>query len=201
MNYFLRIASYLFHPILMPLLGTVIYYLITPRFIETEIIEVKVSAIIIITVLIPIITFFLLKNLTVVDSIKLKDVRERKFPLMIQTLLILLIIKMVFSAYETPELFYFFVGVLFSTLTALVLVFFSFKISLHQMGIAGVTMFLIALSVHFKLNFLFGIGFFFFCNGWVASSRLHKNSHNYPELIAGFFLGIIPQVIMLNFWL
>ena len=113
MNYFLRIASYLFHPILMPFLGTVIYYRITPRFIETEIIEVKVSAIIIITVLIPIITFFLLKNLTVVDSIKLKDVKERKFPLMIQTLLILLIIKMVFSAYETPELFYFFVGVLF----------------------------------------------------------------------------------------
>ncbi|MBE9490339.1 MAG: hypothetical protein IMY67_08610 [Bacteroidetes bacterium] len=201
MNYFLRIASYLFHPLLMPLFGAILYYKFTPRFIEPAIIQAKLIAIIIITVFIPIITFFLLKNLRVVDSIILKNVTERKFPLMIQTLLILLIIKMVYSAYESPEMYYFFIGVLFSTIAALILVLLKFKVSLHQMGIAGVTMFLIALSAHFKLNFLFGIGFFFFCNGWVASSRLHTNSHTYPELITGFVLGVVPQLMMLNFWL
>lgn len=201
MNSFLRIASYILHPLLMPLFGAALYYWYTPRFIEPTIIQAKLVAIIIITILIPIITFFLLKNLRIVDTIKLKNVRERKFPLMIQTLLILLIIKMVYSAYESPEMYFFFIGVLFSTIAALILVLLKFKVSLHQMGIAGVTMFLIALSVHFKLNFLLGIGFFFFCNGWVASSRLHTKSHNYPELITGFILGIIPQLIMLNFWL
>ncbi len=120
---------------------------------------------------------------------------------MIQTLLILLIIKMVYSAYETPELYYFFVGVLFSILTALILVYLKFKISLHLMGISGITMFLIALSIHFKVNLLFTIGFFFFCNGWVGTSRLHSNSHTFPELIIGFFIGIIPQFILLPFWL
>ena len=69
------------------------------------------------------------------------------------------------------------------------------------MGIAGVTMFLIALSAHFQINLLFGIGFFFFCNGLVATSRLHTDSHTLPELITGFFIGIIPQIILLNFWL
>lgn len=201
MNYFLRIASFLFHPLLMPLFGAVIYYRFTPRFIEPDIIQAKIFAIIIITILIPLIFFFLLKNLTIVDSITLKKVSERKFPLMIQTLLILLIIKMVYSAYESPEMYFFFIGVLFSTIAALILVLFKFKISLHQMGIAGVTIFLIALSAHFKLNLLFGIGFFFFCNGWVASSRLHTNSHTYIEIITGFILGAIPQLIMLNYWL
>ena len=69
------------------------------------------------------------------------------------------------------------------------------------MGVAGVTMFVIALSIHFKVNMLLWIGFFFFCNGWVASSRLESNAHTYPELIIGFFLGMIPQLMLLSFWL
>ena len=108
---------------------------------------------------------------------------------------------MVFGPFDSPELYYFFVGILFSTITALLMVFFRFKISLHQMGIAGVTMFLIALSVHFIVNALLGIGVFFIINGWVASSRLHTKSHIYPELIVGFFIGLLPQLILLNFWL
>lgn len=201
MNIFLRIASYLFHPLLMPLYGAAIYYELTPRFIEPLIIKAKLGAIIIITILIPIIIYFLLKNLNIVDSIHLRSVSERKYPLMFQILLILLIIKMVFGVYNNPEMYYFFIAVLFSTLTALIVVLFNFKVSLHQMGIAGLTMFLIALSVHFKINLLFPIGLFFFFNGWVASSRLHLNAHTYPELILGFVLGVIPQLILLNHWL
>ena len=201
MKYFLQIAAYLFHPLIMPFWGAVIYYSITPRFIEPDLIRTKLFEIAIITFLIPIITFFLLKNLTVINSINLTNVDERKFPLMVQILLLFLILKMVYSPYDSPEMYYFFVGILFSSLAALVLVFFKFKISLHQMGIAGVTMFIIGLSIHFKINLLLGIGIFFFCNGWIASSRLDTKSHIYPELIAGLFLGIIPQIIMLNFWL
>jgi membrane-associated HD superfamily phosphohydrolase len=201
MNFFLRLAAYLFHPLFIPLLGAITYYNITPRYNESLIVQSKIFAIIIITLLIPIITFFLLKNLNVITSIHLKNVEERKYPLMIQCILILLIIKMVFSPYESIEMYYFFLGILCTTLSALMLVFFKFKASLHQMGIAGITMFIIALSVHFKVNLLMGIAIFFICNGWVASSRLHTNSHTVPELITGFFIGIIPQLIMLNFWL
>ena len=126
---------------------------------------------------------------------------ELKIPLMLQSILLLLIIKMVFDPYDSPELYYFFVGILFSALTALILVFFKIKISLHQMGIAGVTMFLIALSAHFKVNLLLWIIALFVANGWVASSRLHTESHINSELIIGMFIGLLPQLILLNFWL
>jgi membrane-associated HD superfamily phosphohydrolase len=201
MNFFLRIASYLFHPLLIPLFGVLFYYYISPRYFEPELIRAKCYAVIIITILIPLITFFLLKNLGVISNVHLKEVGERKFPLMIQTLLLLVIIKMVFSTYYSPELYYFFVAILFSTIAALVLVIFRIKVSLHQMGIAGLTMFIIALSVYFNRNLLFEIGFLFLINGWVASSRLETKSHTLPELIVGLFLGVIPQLFMLNFWL
>ncbi|OAB80493.1 hypothetical protein [Cochleicola gelatinilyticus] len=201
MNWFLRIAAYLFHPLLMPLLGGVVYYTITPRYIEPELIQANLLAIAIITVFIPIITFFLLKNLGVIESIHLENVKERKVPLMVQSVLLLLIIKVVFNVYDSPEMYYFFVGILFSSITALMLVLLKFKVSLHQIGIAGVTMFLIALSVHFKVNVLLGLSVFFIINGWVASSRLHTESHTLAELIIGFFVGMLPQLILLNFWL
>jgi hypothetical protein len=201
MNYFLRFGAYLLHPLLMPLIGALTYYIITPRFIDSEIIRAKLFAITIITILVPIVLFFLLKNLGWISNIELKHVNERKIPLMLQCILLLLIIKVVYDPYDSPEMYFFFVGVLFSSITALILVMFKIKVSLHQMGIAGVTLFLIALSVHFKVNMLFWIGLFILGNGWVASSRLHTNSHTYPELVLGFFIGMLPQLLMLNFWL
>ncbi|MGK0385764.1 MAG: hypothetical protein ACI849_000369, partial [Patiriisocius sp.] len=196
MNALLRIAAYILHPLLMPLLGVLCYYIISPRFIDPEFMRAKVYAIVILTTFIPIIVFFLLKNIGIVKSIHLENVAERKFPLMIQSLLVLLILKMVFKPYDDIELYYFFVGVLFTSLTALFLVFFKFKVSLHQMAIAGVTLFLIGLSIHFKINTLLGISLFFICNGLVASSRLHTKSHTFTELTFGFFIGAIPQFLL-----
>lgn len=201
MNYFLQSASFIFHPLLMPLIGVGLYFKLTPKFIEPEIIIIKTYAIIIITILIPLISFFLLKNSGLVKSINLKEVKERKYPLMIQIILIFIIITRVFTKYHYPELYYFFIAVAVSSLVALILVIANFKVSLHQMGIAGVTMFLIALSIRFTENYLFEISLFFLINGWVASSRLETKSHSISELIIGFIVGVFPQFIILNYWL
>lgn len=201
MNYFLRIGAYLLHPLLMPLLGTLLYFVVTPRYIEPGLLQSRLVAVAIITVGIPIVTFFLLRNLGTISSIHLETVAERKIPLAIQCVLLLLIIKLVFDPFDSPEMYYFFVGVLFSGMSALILAFLKFKVSLHQMGIAGVTMFLIVLSVHFKINMLVWLCLFFIGNGWVASSRLHTKSHTYPELIGGFFIGVVPQLLLVTFWL
>lgn len=201
MNNFLKLGSYLFHPLLMPLLGTMMYFGATPRYQEPGFLGIKVIAIVITTILIPFVFFFILKNIGKVESIHLKEVGERKYPLMIHCILILLILKMVFNPSEYPELYFFFVGVLFSSLTALICVFFKAKISLHQIGVAGILMFAVGLSAHFKINLLITISFLLFVNGWVASSRLNSEAHNYTEITLGFFIGAIPQLILFNFWI
>jgi hypothetical protein len=200
MNVLLRITSYIFHPLLMPLFGVLCYYKITPRFVAPEFMWAKLYAISILTTFTPIIIFFLLKNIGTVSSIHLKQVSERKYPLMIQCLLVLLIINLIFKPYEDIELYYFFVGILFTSLTALFLVLFKFKVSLHQMAVASVTIFLIGLSIHFKMNALFIISLFFIINGLVAASRLHTKSHSIIELAFGFFIGAIPQFLLFGFW-
>lgn len=201
MRFFLKLGSFLFHPLLIPVMGTALYFYITPRFVEKQMVTANLFALAIITVIIPIVVFFLLRSIGQVKSIYLKDVSERKFPLMVQCVLILLIIKMVFNPYDSPELYFFFVGILFSAFAALVMVLFRVKVSLHQIGVAGILMFLVGLSAHFKINLLMPISFFLFVNGWVASSRLQANAHSYMELAVGFLIGALPQLILFNMWL
>lgn len=201
MKFFLKLGSYLFHPLLIPLIGCAIYYGVTPRFVEPEIITARLFAVGIVTILVPIVAFFLLKTIGQVETIYLRDVKERKYPLMIQCLLLLLIIKIVFNPYDNPELYYFFIGILFTTFTGLIMVIFKSKASLHQAGAAGILVFLIGLSAHFKVNLLVTISLFLFINGWVASSRLHAKAHTYPELAVGFLIGALPQFILYNMWL
>jgi hypothetical protein len=38
-------------------------------------------------------------------------------------------------------------------------------------------------------------------NGVVASSRLEMKAHTPKELVIGFLLGIIPQLLLLHLWL
>lgn len=201
MNVFLKLGSILFHPLLMPLIGSIIYFNLTPRFIEPELITSQLLAISIVTIAIPLVIYFLLKSLGQVESIYLRNVQERKYPLMIQCILLLLIIKVVFSPYTNPEVYYFFVGILFTALSALIMVFFKLKASLHQAGLAGLLFFTIGLSAHFKINLLMIISVFLFANGWVASSRLYAKAHTYPELGIGFLIGAFPQFILYNLWL
>ncbi len=201
MNFLLKSITYLLHPILMPLLGSIIYLSISPRFIPVNIIESKIFGLTIVTVLIPIVLFFFLKTTRIISSIHLEKVKQRKIPLMLHSFLLLLVIKTMIDINNFPELYFFILGILFSTLSALFMVFFSIKISLHMLGTGSVTMFIITLSIHFGINLTLLIAILIIVNGLLATSRLHHKAHTYLELLLGLLIGIIPQLTLINFWL
>src|SRR5690606_41794426 len=81
MKFLLKVASYLFHPLWMPFIGTLLYFAITPRYFPEEIVRAKIMAIAIMTLFIPIVFYFLLKTLGQARSYFLEDVEERRWPL------------------------------------------------------------------------------------------------------------------------
>lgn len=201
MNALLKAASYLFHPLWMPFAGTFIYFLISPRFFPEPVVKAKLMAIAIMTLFIPIVFYFLLKTLNKVQTHFMGEVEERKWPLLFYAVLIVITLKFVLDPFDYPELYYFYVAILASTLIGLILVWFRLKISLHMMGLAGVTLFLIALTAHFNLDLIYTISFFVAITGWTASSRLHLQAHNFLELVLGYLIGLLPQILVLHFWL
>ncbi len=200
-HYILKSISFLFHPLIIPFIGVVIYFSITPRHIESSFIQAKVVFVFILTVLLPILIFFLLKTLGKISSIHLKNTNERILPLAINIIIIVLILLRVITPIDFIELYYFFIGILISSTICLALAIINFKASIHMISIAGILMFFIALSVHFSININGIIAIIFFLTGAIATSRLHLNAHTFNELIVGFSVGLIPQFILIPNWL
>jgi len=135
MRLFIKTASYLLHPIFMPLLGTLFYFYITPRFSPAPIAKAKIMAISILTIFIPIVFFFLLKNLKVIESIHLKKTQERKIPLLFFCIIILTVNNFILQSYNQTELYFFFTCILYSNILALIMTYLKVKVSLHMIGV------------------------------------------------------------------
>lgn len=198
MNFILKSISYVLHPLIMPLLGVLFYFHKTPRFIPDEVQNAKLFSTILLTMILPILVYFLLKTLRKVDSIYLKSTSERKLPLLINGVIICLIISRVFPAYEIIELYYFFVGILISTLACFVFAVFKIKASIHMLAASGFFAFAIGLSYYFKININGSIALMAVLLGAIATSRLHLKAHTYPELFTGTLIGALPQLFLLQ---
>ncbi|MEH6537083.1 MAG: hypothetical protein V7719_11860 [Psychroserpens sp.] len=201
MNQILKSISYIFHPLLMPLLGVVFYFSKTPRFIPEPAMKAKVFSIAILTIVLPILLFYLLKTLNKVESFHLETVEERRIPLFINGSIIILVLVRVLPINEIPELYFFFIGILISTVTCLMLAFAKFKASIHMIASAGFFMFAVAVAIHFKININGTIALMCIVIGAIATSRLHLKAHTPIELATGFFVGLIPQLVLLNYWM
>jgi hypothetical protein len=185
----------------MPVIGVTFYFSKSPRYIPPQIIQAKIISIIILTIILPILLFYLLKTLKKVKSIYLKTTKERIIPLVVNCFILLLIIRKIFPQNDVLELYYFFIGALITSLSCLMLSALKFKASIHMAAVSGILMFFIALSIHFSININGTLALLAIIIGSIATSRLHLKAHNYKELIIGFFVGLIPQLITLNYWL
>jgi hypothetical protein len=157
--------------------------------------------IIIITILLPVAFFYLLRTVGKIDTIMLSDISQRKIPLLLQIMLFAVLIEKSITFECFPSLYFFFVSGIFSTIFAFFLLYFKTKASIHMIGISSLTVFIIGLSIHNQINTINTVAFFVIMNGAVASSRLVMQAHTNKELLIGFLCGAIPQTIMLYFWL
>lgn len=201
MKKILPFFSYLFHPIFIPILGTVFYILFTPNFFSKEQYFLLLFQVVIITFLLPLSFFYLLRTFGKVDTIMLSDTSQRKIPLLLQIALTYILIEKSVTIERFPELYFFFFGGIVSTIIAFVLVYANIKPSIHMIAISALTFFVIGLSIHSQENNLYSVVLLFFITGFVASSRLAMKAHTIKELAIGYLVGTIPQLVLFYLWL
>jgi len=200
-NHILKSISFIFHPLIMPVLGVLFYFSKTPRFIPESLIQAKLFSVGILTIVLPILLFYMLKTINKVETIYLKSTKERIIPLILNCFIAFLVIKRVLPPEEIIELYYFFIGILFSSLSCLILAFLKVKASIHMIAASGFFMFALAVGIHFKVNINGTISLMAIILGAIATSRLHLKAHTAPELLIGSLVGFIPQLLLLQFWL
>ena len=202
MKLFQQVISYIFHPLFIPVAGTIGYFAITPKYSPIEEQSGNILPIFILTVIIPIIAYLILKNIGLIKSALMPTLKERRYPLYINILLLLMVVYKVIPNNYTPELhFYYFLGLIAASMASLVLLFINFKSSMHLMGIGSIFMYLVSLSVHFEINITLALSVLILLTGLVATSRLYLKAHSKAELVIGFFIGLVSQLLTVKFWL
>lgn len=190
-----KIASYLFHPIIMPLLGLAIilnsgiYSVDLPREFETYLyLMTALCSLVLPLSFLPVLIYF-----QYVREITLGERRERLIPLFFTTICFYsgyyFISK--FSRIEVINLF-----LLSSTLVVMLMLIISlfWKISIHSAGIGGITGLIIILSLTYSVDMTFFLSAAIFISGLIFTARLLLNTHTILQLVAGYLIGALAVI-------
>lgn len=210
MQQFFSALSYLFHPLLMPILGLYILFeapTIPYSFLKMDALyffpeDAKRYLFIvmgILTLIAPLLSLFIMKKNGMISSFKLEKKEERIYPMIIT--LFYYILAFIYVRYQIPEgyqhpaLLGFLFGAVLIFITAIVINFF-IKISLHTLAIFALIGGLIAYfqSQNLMVNhdrMLFFLIFLIFIGGLVGAGRIYLKAHTLVETTMGMFIGFV----------
>ena len=195
---FSKILSYLFHPILMPIIVLYIsinnvdyFFLIFHNY--SNILYIIVLTF---TMVLPLISSILFVKLGRVESLEMRKRKERRGPLFMSTLIMIIGFPIFYSIAKFSS----HLSAIY--ISSIILFFFSFlitirwKISLHMLGVGGAT------GTFIALNYIFGgiyylVILFIFLSGLLAFSRLEQKAHNKSQVYVGFVLGCVFQSLFI----
>ena len=188
---FSKYISTILHPILLPTLATLIFFIVLPNYyyFPSKQIYTVVGFVFLGSYIIPLLLLYLFKNLKIISSFEVSDLKERKIPVLSFLIISLFIGKALFNLPELKTLSILFLSSILALGVIYLLLHFNFKTSLHLTGISGFTAFVMMLSLYYNLNLIYLIAFLLFLNGLLATARLVLRAHTPIELIIGFFIG------------
>lgn len=192
-----RIFSYLFHPLLMPTYGiflifqlnTYITYQYTP-----EIRRFFYLLIFTFTFLAPMLVALYLLRMNQISSLHIPNRKERWLPFLF-TVLFYLFTYYLLDRSKAPALFDAMVfGASLSIVVALIVTFF-WKISIHMVGMGGLTGILYAVIQFLAPGSYPIIAGLLLLSGLVAFSRMQLQAHTGVQVLVGYIAGFICTYI------
>ena len=197
---FSKILSFVFHPVLMPTYAILLLLYFSKVFSQFMPIEQKTHLInltLIFTLLLPLLSIFLLKKLKIVSSIYMENQKERKWPLLIAISSYYLLFRMFEFLYIHPIIIKLVLGAMLILFLAVIISNF-WKISLHMLGIGGVFGAFLAFQYLFGGK-LFLIILLLLCSGLVAYARINENTHTLKQVYLGFLVGACVEFLIFYF--
>jgi len=190
---FNKIISYIIHPIIIPIIGTIIYFIILPTHTPEQMELLVISSVFIGTYVIPLLFLLTLKSSNVISGLQLENIQERKFPVLVFIFLSFLISTLLKKIPSIIELSLFFYGITLAFIIVYLLLYAKFKASFHMIGISGLLGFFICFSFQFQINLLLFIAVLLILTGTIATSQLKLKAHSLKEIYWGAFIGLLGQ--------
>jgi membrane-associated phospholipid phosphatase len=193
---FYKLISYVLHPVLIPIVSTLLYFIIIPNHIPKEFAYRVLAIVFVTTYIIPILLLYFLKKVKLIESYHLATIDERKFPILFFSILTFLLGKLLLKNNIVNVLAFSFFACTLAMAIVYIYFFSAKKISLHTLGIGGLIAFIGIISYEYKINLLLLIIFLFLLFGIIATSRLKLKAHTLSEIFIGFAVGFLSQIIV-----
>jgi hypothetical protein len=191
MHRFYQTISILLHPLVMPTIGVILYFLIVPNTYESNQKLALLGLIFVTTYLVPTLFLILFKKLKLINSFKAQIIEERKIPVALMIVVFYVLANTIASKTNIIAISLLF----YATSAALTFIYLCFayqlKISIHLLSLGISTGFFILLGFLYNYSFPFVIMGNIVVAGLVANARLYLNAHTPKEVYLGYFIGFI----------
>jgi membrane-associated phospholipid phosphatase len=190
--------SIIFHPLLMPLVG-IIFLFYSGSYISLLPGDIKRIILLVIganTIGLPLLMMPLFIQFGAIRSLSMESHKERILPL---TFTLIPYVLSVYFLIKLPIPFIVAAYMLGASLTvaACLIISYWWKISIHLVGIGGLTGFLIAFSLRLYTDVLIFLIITIFIAGLLASARLYSKAHKPLQVYSGFLLGFVIMMLVI----
>jgi len=194
-----KLISYLFHPLLMPFIGSLIILNSNIYFsysIPSQLKAIILGLIFLNTAVVPaLISIYMLKK-GWITSLHMHQTQERSIPYLLTAIFYMITYYILLKTPLPPMLLFMILGASLAVVVCLIINLF-WKISAHMVGIGGLLGAIIGISLRFKSDMFLLIIILVFISGLVASSRLLLNAHNPMQVFAGFITGFLSEFLLI----
>ncbi len=185
-----KFISTVLHPIVMPTIGILIYFIFTPIYLNRKQQLSLLAVVFIATYIIPLLLLILLKSIGYIKSFQVHTINERRLPIFFMMTLLFVLGKFFSEISTIKELSYLFFGVVFGLGIIYLLFLAKVKASLHLLSIGATIGFFLLFQQLQNINTLPVVITLVFLSGLLASSRLYLKAHTVKEVYIGFFIGV-----------
>lgn len=194
---FAQFISVLAHPLFMPSYAFSLLMYTNP-YINMMISDSTKNVVIIIlslfTIVLPILTAIILKQLRVIDSIYMKTTEERKWPFVFTLIWYYMAFQLLAKLYIPQSFLLLMLGAI-SAIGLSLIITLRWKVSIHMLGIGGLIGAIIGISHRFQFDHSNLIMLLLIFAGLIGFARLKTHSHNYRQVYVGFLLGFLVEWI------
>jgi hypothetical protein len=202
-KYIAQFLSYIFHPLFMPTYFMLYLMKVLPfEFVGITDWQLKLRlfSVFWLTAFFPAFAVFLLWRLKLSASIFLRTQKERIVPYVITMFFYWWMYYLSRNFSDQPiALKYFYFGIFLSSAAGLIVNNF-IKVSLHAMGASGLMMAIILVGFYYPIDNLLWILIATLLAAIIVSARMIVSDHTKQELIIGFTIGLVTQ-LMAYFWI
>lgn len=185
-----KIISHVFHPLLVPTVGFLVLFN-SGTYLSYIPFNMKVwitSIVFVCTFFLPLMFIVFLRYQEVINNIHMKERRERYIPILITFFLFVFCFYLI-RRIDIPAMFCSFILGGMTTLLFSFFITLRYKISIHMVGLGGLTAMILFISFYLKVDLSFYLILVILVTGMTGTARLLLKAHTPAEVYTGFLTG------------